>query len=422
MPARRVGCRTVACGAVLVAALALAVGCSGSTSGPAAPPPTDAAPSSAARPAPTTGAGPVPTFTAAAGDFYQVPDPLPPGDPGALIRVQQISDLDGTVVARVMYHSRDLQGRDRAVTGVVDYPTGVAVPADGWPVLSWDHGTTGISQSCAPSRLPQPGVPSFGTGGVHVATDYLGLGPDGETHPYLQKVTEARATVDIVRAVRNIPDAHAGDRWVVVGHSQGGHAALATGELAPTYAPELNLLGTVAIAPAAELTAKIPGESDLVPDIVTTIAIFGQAADHPGFRPGQFLSPEAERVAPILATGCLDQAQAFLVAVATSPGGRIFDRRLRDDAAGRKLLAANEVGTKGFDTPLLVFSGGLDAIVVPARIDALMRRLCSHGDTVERVVLPGDDHGSEPATATAQIKAWVQARFGGEPALTSCAR
>lgn len=362
----------------------------------------------------------MPTFTGTTDDFYRAPDPLPMGEPGALIRVQQVSEFGGRVVARVMYHSRDLHDRDRAVTGVVDYPT-AAAPTGGWPILSWDHGTTGISAMCAPSRSGQPG-PAFGTHGVHVATDYLGLGPVGEIHPYLQKMTEAQATVDIVRAVRNLAAAHAGKRWVVVGHSQGGHASLSTGELAPAYAPELDLLGTVAIAPAAELTSTIPGEGDLVPDIVTAIAIYGQAADHPEVKPEMFLTPEAAKVAPLMANGCLDQAQAFLVSVATKPGGKIFQRRLRDDPVGRRLLAANEVGTRKFSAPLLVVSGGKDALVVPGRIDALMKRLCGHGDTVQRILLPDADHGSEPSAASPQIKAWIEARFAGEPAPTEPCR
>jgi hypothetical protein len=39
----------------------------------------------------------------------------------------------------------------------------------------------------------------------------------------------------------------------VWGHSQGGHAALYTGQLAASYAPELKLVGVAAAAPATYL-------------------------------------------------------------------------------------------------------------------------------------------------------------------------
>jgi len=416
MVARRSRPHSVVSVTVMLLALLAACSCSSGSSRSASP--SDAKSSQDVVPAPTSRPGPVPTFTGTADDFYRVPDPLPKGQPGALIRVQPVSESGGTILTRVMYHSRDLHDRDRAVTGLVDYPT-AAAPPSGWPVLSWDHGTTGISAGCAPSRLGQT-VPAFGTQGVHVATDYLGLGPVGEIHPYLQKMTEAQATVDIVRAVRNIAAAHAGKRWVVVGHSQGGHASLSTGELAPAYAPELDLVGTVAIAPAAELTSTIPGEADIVPDIVTTIAMYGQAADNPDVRLDKYLTPAAQKVAPLMASSCLDQVQGFLVGVATAPGSKIFNLRLRDDPAGRRLLAANEVGTRKFRAPLLVVGGGKDALVVPGRIDALMKRLCGHGDTVQRIVLPDADHGSEPSAAVSQIKAWVEARFANQPAPKTC--
>ena len=42
----------------------------------------------------------------------------------------------------------------------------------------------------------------------------------------------------------------ASNRFAVWGHSEGGHAALFTGELAARYAPDLKLVGVAAAAPA----------------------------------------------------------------------------------------------------------------------------------------------------------------------------
>src|SRR5680860_1912658 len=105
------------------------------------------------------------------------------GEPGELIRAQDLGEADGVATVRVMYHSRDAEDRDRAVTGIISYRTAPA-PEGGWPVLSWAHGTTGLVSECAPSREGGP-APAFGVDGVHVATDYIGLGPVGEVHPYL---------------------------------------------------------------------------------------------------------------------------------------------------------------------------------------------------------------------------------------------
>ena len=95
-------------------------------------------------------------------------------------------------------------------------------------------------------------------GYVVSATDYPGLGTPGP-HPYLVGISEGRAVLDSVRAARELPGAGGGRRFAVWGHSQGGQASLYTGILAKTYAPELNLVGVAAAAPATEL-AKLMAE------------------------------------------------------------------------------------------------------------------------------------------------------------------
>jgi acetyl esterase/lipase len=98
-------------------------------------------------------------------------------------------------------------------------------------------------------------------GYVVVATDYPGLGTPG-IHPYLIGISEARAVLDSVRAARNLPHTGASNRFAVWGHSQGGHAALYTGELAASYAPELRLVGVAAAAPATYLADLFDADKD----------------------------------------------------------------------------------------------------------------------------------------------------------------
>ena len=83
-----------------------------------------------------------------------------------------------------------------------------------------------------------------------VKTDYEGLGTPGP-HPYLAGASAARGTIDIVTAARHLHPG-IGRRWAVMGHNQGGHAALFTASLAPARAPAIYYLtGAEAIAPAS---------------------------------------------------------------------------------------------------------------------------------------------------------------------------
>ena len=114
-----------------------------------------------------------------------------------------------------------------------DHIPGRQLLAQGRDVVAWAHPTTGVAEGCAPTRLPDLSGNIAGLeemlerGYVVAATDYPGLGSMG-THPYLIGVTEAHAVL-FVRAARELPDAKARDRFIVWGHSQGGHAALFTG-------------------------------------------------------------------------------------------------------------------------------------------------------------------------------------------------
>src|SRR3954469_3966822 len=164
----------------------------------------------------------------------------------------------------VKYRSVGVDGKAITVSGVVSLPKGNA-PKKGWPVISYDHGTTGIADQCAPSRdsADNPAHPYnsyvypllnrwLKAGYAVVRTDYQGLGTPG-IHQYLVGVSEGRSTLDVVRAARKV-DPKISKRLAISGHSQGGHAALWGAFLAPKYTPELQLRGTVAFAPASHIS------------------------------------------------------------------------------------------------------------------------------------------------------------------------
>jgi hypothetical protein len=122
----------------------------------------------------------------------------------------------------------------------------------------WEHGTTGVLQKCMPSLLsvPTAGIPALdqilAAGRVVVATDYS-FAEKGGPHPYLIGEGEARAGLDSVRAARRMPELTLAARTAVWGHSQGGHAALWTGIIGPRYAPDIEIVGVAAVAPAADI-------------------------------------------------------------------------------------------------------------------------------------------------------------------------
>jgi hypothetical protein len=99
--------------------------------------------------------------------FYTPPDPLPPGQPGDLIRTEpsrlalepsgQLGAFVGTGT-RIMYRSTDAQGKPVAVTGTYIEPD-VPWPGNGpRPLLAYATGPYGAGEQCAPSRLFNQGI------------------------------------------------------------------------------------------------------------------------------------------------------------------------------------------------------------------------------------------------------------------------
>jgi pimeloyl-ACP methyl ester carboxylesterase len=363
-------------------------------------------------------------------DFYQPPSPLAAAPPGTLVRIQHLAPgvalPPHSVGWRILYHSESPSGSDVAVSGVVVAPAGPA-PAGGFPLVSFAHGTTGLASLCAPSRYTTFEIPTLATfiraGDAVVATDYPGLGTPGP-EPYAVGVSEGRGVLDAARAAREVPGLHIGDRVVVYGYSQGGQAALFAGQLAPGYAPSLDLAGVVAEAPAVDL----PG---LVTHILSTPAFNGLFVTlavswsevYPELPLTSLLTPAAIARDGVTASGCENQIQA---AYAKLPSSRLATPGADPDAPGadptwRLLLAANSPGGAPIGAPVLVLSGSADQVIPPSLTDRYVARACTADhDRITHDLVAGADHGTITTRGAAIAAAYVAARFAGRAVPPGC--
>ena len=137
-------------------------------------------------------------------------------------------------------------------------------------MIAWAHGSAGVVRRMRRVDL-RTTVSTTGDilnewvkrGFVVVQTDYEGLGTPGPNPAWIGE-SEARSMIDSVRAARNL-DPRVGDRWVAMGHSLGGHAALFAADLAARRAPELTLVGAVSMAPVVTLRPPVPSSSPRTP-------------------------------------------------------------------------------------------------------------------------------------------------------------
>ena len=358
-----------------------------------------------------------------AGDLYQPPNPLPPGAPGQLIWAQRVDTITFSppqTLWLMLYHSRDERGNDVAVSGFAIVPTAPA-PTSGRAVYAWAHGTTGLGDQCAPSRSLRANIPPYagelvGGNALVVATDYEGLGTPG-AHTYLAGRPEGQAVLDSIRAAGSLPAAGLLGDIVIAGQSQGGGAALFAAELAPTYAPELHVRGVLAVAPAAELGQIATAVQTSPFRGLLLMAAAGLHADDASFDTSTFLTAAANADLPQVADECVD---ATIARYANTPIADILTADPAQVAAVATVLDRNSPGSTDPGIPILLVQGEADE-QIPVRVSAVLAaKYCALHAVVERRTYPGATHDSVIDTAHDDVVAWLDDRYLGRPAPSTC--
>ena len=332
------------------------------------------------------------------------------GGAGELLTSEALDDLDPSLAAaadradRITYRSRSLTGRDIVVSGVLLTPRGPA-PKHGWPIVSWAHGSSGIIDQCAPSTaLNEDGnVDLFGYAGfvaqlleagyAVAATDYEGLGTSGD-HPYIVADSEGRGVIDAVRAAVQA-EPTLSRSYFSVGHSQGGQAAIAAGEMARTYGRGLDFRGTVGLAPVTNVgQAYSYGSPGPVDRGFYLLALHGLRTVHPDLRFDQYLGEQALNLLPKVSQVCTDQIWAdFSVDLGTDLTDYQFTPQ--DAAAALRMqdwLDEQSVPRGRTPAPMLLLQGSADPSIKKAVTEQAVRNARAAGTVAEFELYPGADH------------------------------
>jgi pimeloyl-ACP methyl ester carboxylesterase len=318
----------------------------------------------------------------------------------------------------LLYRSTSVRGKAIGVSGFLVLPKGKP-PKRGWPVVSWAHGTTGIADSCAPSRDPDGPYTAyvarqFGAwlkaGYAIASTDYEGLGTPG-VHPYLVGRSEGRGVVDIVSASRQI-DRRLARRYVIAGHSQGGHAALFAAALAPKWAPELRLRGVAAYAPASHLELL----SLALPTFTTPSGLSGLAAlvlrgvssAYPQIKPSRIASDRALALLPRVDKVCLGELNAPSAFGGIAPADLV--RPGADLEPLNKVLAQQNPNLK-IAAPILLAQGLSDTTVLPFTTNQLDTELRARRNKVDYLTYPEVEHVGIVGAADRPTRRFFKARL-----------
>ena len=212
---------------------------------------------------------------------------------------------------------------------------------------------------------------------------------------------------------------------MVWGHSQGGQAALFTGMIARTYAPELALLGVAAAAPATDLATLMNDDIDTVGGRNITAMtlwswqrVFGAAMD-------KIVDIRAVPVINRLAQECIEGPFDLAMRQRTEkPLEQHFltAKRPADLDPWHSLLVKNTPGTLLPEIPVFVAQGAQDLIVRPKVTQDYVATLCSAGSKVRMLALPDIGHGRAAQASAIAAVDWMTDRFDGKSPPDACGR
>ncbi|MET8666966.1 lipase family protein [Streptomyces tendae] len=391
--------------------------------------------------------------------FYTPPSELPGAD-GTLIRHEplplalSLPGIDGPLpgrATRLMYKSTDANGEAVAVTGAYIEPAARWRGDGPRPLVAVAPGTMGQGDQCAASMALEHPLQLNGQtvsvgyedlsvyrlllrGVAVVVTDYVGLGTTDRLHTYVNRVDGAHAVLDAVRAARALDSASvtSESRVGLFGYSQGGGATAAAAELQPSYAPDVQLAGTYAGAPPADLTevTRAIDGSDLAGALGWSLNGFLQT--EPALRPiaDRYINEAGQEALKDLSTMCVGDALFGYGGDSstdwTKTGQSISDV-IRAEPVLQTFLAEQRIGSLKPAGPVRVATGTSDDLVPHGQARRLAVDWCGKGAQVTYVpvLLPGVgsgllNHFAPLLTDQGSAISWLTDRLSGEPAGSNC--
>ena len=348
---------------------------------------------------------------------------------GQLISADPVADSPtGMQAWRISYWTMTGKSAPIRATGMVIAPREASTRAR--PVLAWTHGAWGVAQKCAPSLSRDfwkytAGLQAVSRGYAVVAPDYPGLGIQG-VHGFLVGPDTARSVLDAVRAAGQVPAAAAGKRFAVWGESQGGHAALWTGQRARHYAPDLDLVGVAAAAPPTYLVDNLRQGSDpSARTFLTSYAIYSWSRFY-GSPMSTIAGPQSRGIITRLSeNNCVNfDSMPKLGAIL---GIMTLRRNLRNTDLGKiepwaSHARVNNAKAGQIDVPLLLAQNPKDTIVAPAVTRRFARDACAAKKRVRWIDINGKGHGTSASDTVGVTLDWIGDRFAGRQVPDDCGK
>ncbi|KAK4495503.1 hypothetical protein PRZ48_013835 [Zasmidium cellare] len=370
-------------------------------------------------------------------DFYKLSNSTAPTTPGQILRVQRVTDPKvwnipaKTALSRFIYTTTTANGTLIPASAYILWPwTARRVgteASDKAPVVLWSHGTSGFYADGSPSAhrsLFYGNIMPFTlaqAGYVVVATDYAGLGVqtswDGSlvSAQYQNRVSQAFDSLYALRAARQIFPDKITDKYVNVGHSQGGAAAWGVSEVLAENADnhfddlECDYLGSIIFAPGINSLFAAP--QVFAPWIGKDLHLL-----YPDFKLSDWLSPLGMDRTELLTQIQGGQFVSELLFLANAT--EIVNPAWNESWYASTYTQFTNPGNRPYKAPMILFQGTEDQGGRSFNNSlSAFESTCKnhHSGSFEFVSLPGVAHFPSMDSTRQQWLQWIEDRFNQKP-------
>lgn len=358
--------------------------------------------------------------------WYDPPAGFESTPPGTVLAARPVTVrplLTPVVSTEVLVRSTDTQGRPVPVVATVIVPAAPWTGAGPRPVVDYNMAIDSLGNTCAPSyQMPRGQSLEVVAVQYFLARNYAVVVPDheGPRQAYAAGRMAGHAVLDALRAAVGTPvlGLTPGAPIAMTGYSGGAIATGWAAQLAPSYAPELNVVGAAMGGTPADprlLLDSLDGRN--LASGVLLAATLGLAREYPELYP--LFNDDAWRLGYLARDLCLP---GFAIPGAVLPirAEQLSDvPDVLDTPAARAVLADTRLGGLAPTAPILLYHGLQEFWITRANAEHLQSDWCARGADVRLVELPGE-HLIVALSGIPPAYHWIDARLAGTPVEPGC--
>ncbi len=354
----------------------------------------------------------------------------PPGyesaGPGTVLRSRVVTIgplITPVTTTQLLVASTDAKDRPAAIV------TSVVVPKAPWaksgprPVVAYNMAIDSLGATCEPSWTMQRGIaPELAPVQLLLARGYAVVVTDhqGPRHAYAVGPMAAHAVLDGLRGAvgtREIgldPSAPLG----ITGYSGGAIASGWAVQAAPTYAPELNIVGAAFGGTPTDFGLLRQSMNGNAASAVFLAAAMGVAREYPEMLP--LYNDNGWRLAQASKDLCIVGIAPFGIVAPVTIESLSVTPDAFDSPLARAVADRNRLGDGGTPTaPVFMYHGQQEFWIPKQGAEAVVDKWCARGADVRLEEYVGE-HSIVAASGAPAAYAWLDERLAGVPVEPGC--